>query len=104
MSTVFDGRIRPCGIAVPLTNTIRPLLFRKPVRHIFAMLHKPQSERDDLELVGELFQRQNDMLFDLTAQMLAAMTLDGKLSLVLTAVTSQLGYSHAAVALVDQGT
>ena len=68
------------------------------------MPHEPQSERDELEFVAELFHRQGDMLFDITAHMLAATTLDDRLSLLLAAVTSELGYSHATVALVDQGT
>ena len=62
----------------------------------------PLSERDDLELVAELFYRQFDVLRRLTAQMLAATTLDDKLSLVVDAVTSELGYSHAAIALLDE--
>ena len=64
----------------------------------------PQSQRDDLDIVAELFYRQYDILFHLTAQMLAATTLDDKLSMVLDAITSELGYSHAALALLDHDT
>src|SRR5262245_18092404 len=65
---------------------------------------EPQGERDDLELVAEQFYRQYDILFQLSAQMLAATNLDDRLSLVLDAVTTELGYSHAALALLDHYT
>src|SRR3954463_11477863 len=59
----------------------------------------PQSETVNLELVAELFYRQYDILYRLTTQMLATKNLDDKLSLVLDAVTSELGFSHSAIAL-----
>src|SRR5438128_4044360 len=65
---------------------------------------KAQSENSELELVAELFYRQYDILYRLTTQMLATKSLDDKLSLVLDAVTSELGYSHAALALIDNDT
>ena len=61
----------------------------------------PQSDPRELELMTELFYRQYDILFRLTTQMLATRNLDDRLSLVLDAVTSDLGYSHAAIALID---
>lgn len=64
----------------------------------------PLSERQDLEQIGELFYRQYSVLHRLTTQMLATTTLEDKLSLVLDAVTSELAYSHAALALIDQDT
>src|SRR4051812_39470439 len=64
----------------------------------------PQSEAVNLELVAELFYRQYDILYRLTTQMLATQNLADKLSLVLDAVTSELGYSHAALALMDDDT
>src|SRR5438045_8520404 len=64
----------------------------------------PESDKPDLELVAELFYRQYDILYRLTTQMLATKNLDDKLSLILDAVTSELGYSHAALALIDNDT
>jgi PAS domain S-box-containing protein len=64
------------GTYVPLIDTIGRLLFRGPVRHIFAVPQKPQGERDDLEPVAELFYRQCD----------------------------ELGFSNAALALLDRAT
>src|SRR5262245_39707920 len=68
-STGYSPRVEP---AFHRPTRIGCLLFRGPVRHIFAVPHEPQSERDELEFVAELFHRQGDMLFDITEQMLAA--------------------------------
>ncbi len=65
---------------------------------------KAQNETVNLELVAELFYRQYDILYRLTTQMLATKNLADKLSLVLDAVTSELGFSHSAIALVDGDT
>src|SRR5262249_46656616 len=61
----------------------------------------PQADTTDLGLVADLFYRQYDILYRLTTQMLATRSLDDKLSLVLDAVTSELGYAHSAVGLID---
>jgi PAS domain S-box-containing protein len=61
----------------------------------------PQPDPRELELITELFYRQYDILFRLTTQMLATRNVDERLSLVLDAVTSDLGYTHAAVSLID---
>src|SRR5262245_58294075 len=63
-----------------------------------------RANGDDLKLAVELFYRQYEILYRLTTQMLATKNLDDKLSLVLDAVTSELGYSHAALALIDHDT
>jgi PAS domain S-box-containing protein len=62
-----------------------------------------KAERSDvpIEFVAESFHRQCEILYRLTAEMLASKHLDEKLSLVLHAVTSEFGYSHAAVAFPD---
>jgi len=62
----------------------------------------PQSDVTELGLVADLFYRQYDILYRLTTQMLATKNLDDQLSLVLDAVTSELGYSHSALGLIDQ--
>ncbi len=64
----------------------------------------PLNENTELELVADLFYRQYDILYHLTTQMLATKSLDDKISLVLDAVTSELGYAHAALALIDPDT
>src|SRR5215472_15366385 len=61
----------------------------------------PQAENVDLGLVADLFYRQYDILYRLTTQMLATRNLEDKLSLVLDAVTSELGYAHSALGLID---
>src|SRR5579871_4456391 len=61
----------------------------------------PQGDIPDLGVVADLFYRQYDILYRLTTQMLATKNLDDKLSLVLDAVTSELGYSHSALGLID---
>src|SRR5579871_1560223 len=60
------------------------------------------SDNTELGLVADLFYRQYDILYRLTTQMLATRSLDDKLSLVLDAVTSELGYPHAALGLIDE--
>ena len=55
----------------------------------------PRSAKSELALVTELFYRQCDLLYRLTTQMLATKNLNDKISLVLDAVTSELGYPHA---------
>jgi PAS domain S-box-containing protein len=62
----------------------------------------PQADTNDLGVVADLFYRQYDILYRLTTQMLATRNLDDKLSLVLDAVTSELGYAHSALGLIDQ--
>lgn len=47
-------------------------------------------------------ERQYEVLFETTTQLLAAQTVDERLLLTLDAVTSSLGYPHAAVALIDK--
>src|SRR5215831_9348244 len=61
-----------------------------------------QGDNPDLGFVADLFYRQYDILYRLTTQMLASKNLDDKLSLVLDAVTSELGYPHSALGLIDQ--
>jgi PAS domain S-box-containing protein len=56
---------------------------------------------DAPELEGDAIYRQYDLLFRLTTQMLAMRNMDDRLSLVLDAINSELGYSQAAVALID---
>jgi PAS domain S-box-containing protein len=46
--------------------------------------------------------RQQDIIFEMTTQLLATQTLEERLLLALDAVTSDLGYSCAAVALIDK--
>src|SRR5215831_6219387 len=60
-----------------------------------------QGDNPDLGLVADLFYRQYDILYRLTTQMLATKNVDDKLSLVLDAVTSELGYPHSALGLID---
>jgi len=64
--------------------------------------HAKKAPQPEIELASEAFYRQYDTLLRLTTQMLAMKGLDDKLSLVLDAVTSEFGYSHAALALVDR--
>ncbi len=47
-------------------------------------------------------ERQYELLFEMTTQLLAAQTVDERLLLTLDAVTTNLGYPHAAVALIDK--
>src|SRR5690242_3140011 len=60
-----------------------------------------QSDTSSGAQTAELFCRQYDVLHRLTTQMLATRTLEDKLSLVLDAVNADLGYSHAALGLID---
>ena len=61
-----------------------------------------QADAADLGFVADLFYRQYDILHRLTTQMLATRNIDDKLSLVLDAVTSELGYAHSALGLIDE--
>ena len=47
-------------------------------------------------------ERQYELLFEMTTQLLAAQTVEERLLLTLDAVTSGLGHPHAAVALIDK--
>src|SRR5262245_53661144 len=67
--------------------------------------YKPMTvPSGDVELVADLFYRQYDILFRLTTQMLATRDVEDRLSLVLDAVTFELGYEHAAIAFADNDT
>src|ERR1041385_2180112 len=61
----------------------------------------PQGDPREMELMAELFYRQYDILFRLTTQMLATRNMEDRLSLVVDAVTSDLGYPRAAISLLD---
>src|SRR5215831_14115668 len=61
----------------------------------------PQEDSPDLGLVSDLFYHEYDILNRLTAKMLVTKNIDDKLSLILDAVTSELGYPHSAFGLID---
>src|SRR5262245_8972317 len=63
-----------------------------------------KSASDEMGLLTDVFYRQYDLLFRLTTQMLATAEVQDRLSLVLDAVTFELGYPHAAIAIIDNDT
>src|SRR5262245_57172261 len=64
----------------------------------------PASAPGEAELPADLSFHQYDILFRLTTQILATGNMNDRLSLVLDAMTFDLGYSHAVFAIVDPET
>jgi PAS domain S-box-containing protein len=62
----------------------------------------PQNNDVAIDAAEEVLRQHCDFLYRLTRQTLESKNLDDYLLLVLKAVTSELGYSHAAIALADR--